>query len=157
MQWTSGARPSASTISNAAVFWPSMRYGFTEFTTVIGAFSPSSRTISSASSKLPSTCSTRAPWISAWASLPSAMYPSGMSTAHVRPARDAYAAALADVLPVDAQTTAFAPSSSALEMAIVIPRSLKEPVGLRPSYFNHTVAPTRSDRRGAGSSGVPPS
>jgi hypothetical protein len=73
MQCTSGARPSASTISNAAVFCPSMRKGLTELTTVIGAPSPNSRTISSASSKLPRTCSTRAPWMSAWASLPSAM------------------------------------------------------------------------------------
>ena len=31
-QCTSGARPSASTISNAAVFWPSMRTGLTELT-----------------------------------------------------------------------------------------------------------------------------
>ena len=36
MQWTSGARPSASTISNATVFWPWMRNGLTEFTSVTG-------------------------------------------------------------------------------------------------------------------------
>src|SRR5947209_1148488 len=42
-------------------------------------------------------------------------------------------------------------------MATVIPRSLNEPVGLRPSNFRYTVAPTRSDRRGAGNSGVLPS
>src|SRR4051794_24267381 len=95
--------------------------------------------------------------MSAWASLPSAMYPSGMRTAHVRPALEAYAAALADVLPVDAHTTAFAPSSTALEMATVMPRSLNDPVGLAPSTFSQTCAPTRSDRRGAGNSGVPPS
>src|SRR6266478_1939178 len=80
-----------------------------------------------------------------------------MSTAQVSPARDAYAAALADVLPVDAQTTAFAPSSTALEIAMVMPRSLNEPVGLAPSTLRHTLAPTRSDRRGAGTRGVPPS
>ena len=45
MQWTSGASPSTSTISKAPVFWPSMRYGLTELTTVTGARSPSSRTI----------------------------------------------------------------------------------------------------------------
>src|SRR3954451_24415864 len=73
------------------------------------------------------------------------------------PARAAYAAALADVLPVDAHTTALAPSSAALEMATVMPRSLNEPVGLRPSYFSHTRAPSRSDKRGAGTSGVAPS
>ena len=54
------------------------------------------------------------------------------------PAFVAYAAALALVLPVDAQITAFAPSSAALEIAIVIPRSLKEPVGFAPSNFNQT-------------------
>src|SRR5439155_2719827 len=63
----------------------------------------------------------------------------------------------ADVLPVDAHTTALAPSSTALEMASVMPRSLNDPVGLRPSYFRNTRAPTRSPSLGAGSSGVPPS
>src|ERR1700733_5242402 len=85
------------------------------------------------------------------------MYPSGMSTAQVRPARDEYAAADAEVLPVEPHTTALAPSSAALEMASVIPRSLKDPVGLAPSTFSHTRAPALADRRGAGSSGVPPS
>src|SRR5436309_14410367 len=80
-----------------------------------------------------------------------------MSTAHVSPARAAYAAALADVLPVDAHTTALAPSSAALEMATVMPRSLNEPVGFRPSYLRNTLAPTRSDRRRAGMRGVAPS
>ena len=61
------------------------------------------------------------------------------------------------MLPVEAQTTALAPSSTALEIAIVMPRSLKEPVGLAPSTLSHTAAPTRSDSRGAGTSGVPPS
>ena len=35
-QWTSGASPSASTISNAAVFWPSIRIGLTELTSATG-------------------------------------------------------------------------------------------------------------------------
>ncbi len=80
-----------------------------------------------------------------------------MSTAQVRPARAAKAAAEADVLPVDAQTTALAPSSAALEMATVMPRSLNDPVGLAPSTFSSTRAPTRFERRGAVSNGVPPS
>src|ERR1700722_16281018 len=80
-----------------------------------------------------------------------------MRTAQARPARAANAAADAEVLPVDAHTTAFAPSSAALEMATVIPRSLKDPVGLAPSTFKKTRAPTLADRRGAGRSGVPPS
>ena len=45
------------------------------------------------------------------------------------------AAAAADVLPVDAQIIALLPSSTAFVTAMVMPRSLNEPVGLRPSYF----------------------
>ena len=74
-----------------------------------------------------------------------------------RPARAAYAAADAAVLPVEAQTTASTPSSSAFDNAIVIPRSLKEPVGFAPSHLSQTSLPRASDSRGAGSSGVEPS
>ena len=42
----SGGSPSSSTTSNAAVFWPSIRYGLTELTSSTGWFSASSRTIS---------------------------------------------------------------------------------------------------------------
>src|SRR5215469_2239533 len=73
------------------------------------------------------------------------------------PARAAYAAALAEVFPVDAQMTALAPWAAATVIAVVIPRSLKEPVGLRPSTFRCTSQPVRADSTGAGSSGVPPS
>ena len=41
--------------------------------------------------------------------------------------------------------------------AIVIPRSLNDPVGFAPSTLRNTSQPARSDRCGAGSSGVPPS
>src|SRR5581483_10404270 len=92
-------------------------------------------------------------------SLPSAILPAGISTYTVSPARAPYAAAEADVLPVDAQITARARFSSALEIAIVIPRSLKDPVGFAPSNFKY-----RSRRgviclakRRAGISGVLPS
>ena len=61
MQWTCGASPSASQISNAAVFWPSIRDGLIEFTTVTPPRSPSSRTSRSASSKLPRMETTLAP------------------------------------------------------------------------------------------------
>ena len=153
-----GASPSASTISNDAVFWPSMRNGLTELTTSMPGRSPSSRTMRSASSKLPRIGNTRAPWINACASFPSATWPSGINTAHTTPARAAYAAADADVLPVDAQITSLAPRSTAAEIAIVMPRSLKEPVGLSPSTFSSTRAtPARCARRGASSSGVLPS
>ena len=67
--------------------------------------------------------------------MPIEILPSGTNTAAVIPAWVAYAAADADVFPVDAQMTAFAPASIAFEMAIVIPRSLKEPVGFIPSYL----------------------
>src|SRR5258708_27478437 len=53
--------------------------------------------------------------------------------------------------------TALAPSSAALLMAIVMPRSLKEPVGLAPSTLRCTSHPVSWDSRFAGSSGVPPS
>ena len=61
------------------------------------------------------------------------------------------------MLPVEAQITASAPSRTAAETAQVIPRSLNEPVGFAPSIFSHTSAPTRSDSRAAGTSGVEPS
>ena len=72
--------------------------------------------------------------------------PSGTSTAQVRDAFAAYAAALALVLPVLAQITAWLPASTALLIAIVMPRSLKDPVGLAPSTLSQTCAPTSSDR-----------
>ena len=93
----------------------------------------------------------------AWASLPIAILPSGTRTAQTIPALTAYAAALAEVLPVDAQMTARAPASAALLMAMVIPRSLKDPVGLAPSYFNHTWHPVMSLMVQAYTRGVPPS
>ena len=78
---------------------------------------------------------TRAPWIAACESLPSATAPFGTMTNARMPARDAKAAAEAEVLPVEAQMTAREPISSAFEMATVMPRSLKEPVGLNPSHL----------------------
>ena len=61
------------------------------------------------------------------------------------------------MLPVEAQITVSAPLRTASLTAHVIPRSLKEPVGLAPSTFSHTSAFTRSDRRSASTSGVEPS
>src|SRR3972149_7411130 len=83
--------------------------------------------------------------------------PLGTSTAQVRPALPAYAAALALVLPVEAHTTAFEPSSTALLIASVIPRSLKEAVGFAPSYFSQTSQPVSADSGAERTSGVPPS
>ncbi len=100
---------------------------------------------------------TCAPCISACAILPAAILPSGTSTSGLRPARAAYAAIDAEVLPVDAQTTASAPSASAHEIAVVMPRSLKEPVGLSPSTLSQTSPPVSPDSHDDGTSGVPPS
>src|SRR5947207_2861745 len=52
----------------------------------------------------------------ACASFPSATYPSGTMTTAVSPALAAYAAAAAEVLPVEAQMTARLPSSIAFAM-----------------------------------------
>ena len=88
-QCTSGASPSASTISNAAVFWPWMRSGFTELTRATGYSADSLRATSRQSSKLPLTWSSLAPCTRAWASLPIAILPRGTRTAQVIPARAA--------------------------------------------------------------------
>ncbi len=86
-----------------------------------------------------------------------AILPSGTSTAHAMPAAVAYAAADAEVLPVEAQITAFAPASAAAEMAMVMPRSLKDPVGFAPSNLIHTSQPVMPLNVRAFVSGVPPS
>src|ERR671913_47210 len=134
-----------------------MRSGLTEFTRCTGYESASSRAISRQSSKLPRIWMSWPLWATAWLSFPIAILPSGTSTAAVMPACAAYAAAEADVLPVDAQMTALAPCSMARETATVMPRSLKDPVGFMPSYLTHTSVPVRRERAGAGRSGVPPS
>ena len=55
--------------------------------------------------------------------------------------------------------TAFAPRSTALLIATVIPRSLNDPVGFSPSYLRYTsqLRPNRCRRRSARMSGVFPS
>src|SRR5437899_6426186 len=75
------------------------------------------------------------------------------------PARAAYAAAEADVFPVEAHISAGAPRSIALETATVIPRSLNDPVGLSPSFLTKTShpRPTRALNFGEKTSGVFPS
>ena len=74
------------------------------------------------------------------------------------PAWAPYAAADADVFPVDAQTTARAPASTALATATTIPRSLNEPVGFWPSTLRYRFgAPMAAPRRSACTSGVAPS
>ena len=80
---------------------------------------------------------TRAPNTSAWRSLPTAIFPAGSTTTHSSPAAAAYAAAEADVLPVEAQITLRAPASRAFATATTIPRSLKLPVGFCPSTLRY--------------------
>ena len=157
---TSGARPRSSQTSNAAVRCPAMRCGLTELTSVTGlsSCSASARTMASAWSKLPSIATTRAPATSACSSLPSAIWPRGSTTTASIPAAAAYAAADAEVLPVEAQMMAVAPSSTALETAITIPRSLNEPVGLVPSTLAYRLrSPSSAPSRPSRTSGVNPS
>ena len=61
------------------------------------------------------------------------------------PAAAPYAAADAEVLPVEAQTIARAPASAALATATTIPRSLNEPVGFWPSTLRYRLR--RPERR----------
>src|SRR5207302_3256743 len=98
-----------------------------------------------------------APWAIACTSLPLAIFPAGKITAQRIPARAAYAAAEAEVFPVEAQIRVVAPRSSALETATVMPRSLNEPVGFKPSHLMSTRQSIRSLNRGAKTSGVEPS
>ena len=49
------------------------------------------------------------------------------------------------------------PASTAFVTATLIPRSLNDPVGFAPSHLSQSSTPSRSDRRGACSSGVLPS
>jgi len=51
------------------------------------------------------------------------------------------------------------PSSTALVMAMVMPRSLKDPVGFKPSYFRYTSSfgCSASLNAGAATRGVEPS
>ena len=63
------------------------------------------------------------------------------------PALDAYAERAAEVFPVDAHPTILAPSSLAWETPMVIPLSLKDPVGLSPSNFTYALGtPTSAPR-----------
>ena len=74
------------------------------------------------------------------------------------PATAPYAAADAEVFPVEAQMTARAPSSTAFEIAMTMPRSLNEPVGFMPSYFTKRFGtPIRLPNRSRWISGVLPS
>ena len=85
----SGARPRSSQTSNAAVFWPSSRYGLTELTSVIGWSSCSEQRPDDPERLVEVAAhadTTRAPKTSAWSSLPRAILPAGSTTTHSSPA-----------------------------------------------------------------------
>src|SRR5690625_7459164 len=86
------------------------------------------------SSKFPSISMRVAPCTTAWAIFPAAILPAGRITAQPIPAREAYAAAEAEELPVEAHTTISATSMTDFEDAADIPRSLVGQVGLVSSY-----------------------
>src|SRR5438874_3311324 len=75
------------------------------------------------------------------------------------PARAAYAAAEAEVLPVEAQMIAPTSSASAFVTATVMPRSLNDPVGFWPSHLRYSSTPgaTTAASPSARTSGVFPS
>src|SRR5215472_12772659 len=74
------------------------------------------------------------------------------------PARAAYAAIEAEVLPVEAQATAAAPYSRAAVTPVVIPLSLNDPVGFMPWCLKRSPArPQYSDESWASQIGVLPS
>ena len=58
-----------------------------------------------------------------------------MNTLHSMPAKAAYAAMEAPILPVDASATFFFLNSMAFVISRADPLSLKEPVGFAASYF----------------------
>src|SRR5665213_980159 len=82
----------------------------------------------------------------------------GTSTTACIPARAAYAASDADVLPVLAQIATRAPVAAAREIATVMPASLNEAVGFMPrcKHVKRSMPPYAA-LRGASKSGTSPS
>src|ERR1700716_2466250 len=129
-----------------------------EFISATGYRLGRARTASSATSKLPFSATTLAPYISACESLFSAISPDGTTTIARTPIRAAYAAIEADVLPVDAHISTLLPPSNALATATTMPRSLKEPVGFKPSYLKYRCfRPRARPMLRLGTRGVEPS
>ena len=99
------------------------------------------------------------PAASAWSSLPSAIWPRGNTTMTSSPAAAPYAAADAEVLPVDAQTMARAPALDRLgdghDHAAVL-EAIRSGSGPRPSGTGSAVRSTAPAAL-PGSSGVAPS
>src|SRR5215831_4526352 len=98
----------------------------------MGAASATSKRTRKQPSKSVGSWQTSAPYSSACESLAAEIFAWGTRTRAPSPARAAYAAMDAEVFPVEAQATHETPSTSALETTVVIPVSLKEPVGFMP-------------------------
>ena len=60
------------------------------------------------------------------------------------------------MLPVEAQTTALAPDATAAVMAMVMPRSLKDPVGFMPSTLRYTSSRSARTASARGPAGCRP-
>ena len=105
---TSGARPRSSQISNAAVFWPSSRSGLTEFTSVTGWSSCSARAADDAEGVVEVAVDRDDPRAGdeRLEELADRDLALGRTTTTSSPAAAPYAAADAEVLPVEAQMIA---------------------------------------------------
>ena len=133
---TSGAAPSSSTISNAAVFWPSRRSGLSELTSTcvprVRELARRRERLVEAAANLEHARAERA----RLGELPGRDRARGLEHDRRRAPRvRRRRRPTRPCCPVDAQTTARAPLSSAFEIATVIPRSLKLPVGFAPSHL----------------------
>ena len=119
----------------------------------------SSRTSSSAWSKLPRSAIDARAVHERLGELAAAILPSGTITAPRSPrARGVGRQRLAAVLPVEAQMHRLGPLAHGAETAQVIPRSLNEPVGFGALDLQpHLGADALGRARGAGTSGVEPS
>ena len=135
-KWKSGARPSTSQISNAAVFWPSMRTGLIELTTSTPGCAPSSRTSRSASSKLPS----QRDDLRAIHARLRQLAQRDLAVRQQHHAAQSRAARIGrgrggGIARARANDQLRTCSPRACVIAAVMPRSLKEQVGLTASYF----------------------
>jgi len=74
-----------------------------------------------------------------------------------RPPRAAYPDSEAAAFPVDAHVMMSRPACLAFVTAMELARSLKQPVGLRPSSLTSVSTPSSSLRLGASNRSVPPS
>ena len=131
----SGIPPSCSTTSNAAVFWPSSRYGLTEFRSAIGAALDE---LSHEPQRVVEVALHRDDARAAdlgLGELPARDRALGQDDRQPDAGRGRSMRPPTPTCCLSTRTPLVAPSSSAFDTATVIPRSLNDPVGLAPSYF----------------------